>query len=201
MCIWTSASWVTSFSLLGLIASRPGATGSFQSRAPQITACATLPSEKCAPPKESNRPVPLVCILGPAPLKNTACAPQAGVKSCSRTKKSANAGRRTFFWSSPLKLWARTEIRPIKFRRSPPGYEHDLRVRIVPPKKLNGPESQGVISDEDLFFFWSSLPNLREKFICAPPNIFSAPPSPPFPPPPPESRYSGAGPDCEIYFE
>ena len=28
-----------------------------------------------------------------------------------------------FFWSSPLNLWARGEIRTIRFRRAPPGNE------------------------------------------------------------------------------
>ena len=55
--------------------------GAFRAVSPQITACA-FPSEKCAfrarivPRKKVAGPVPLECILGPVPPKNTACAPK-----------------------------------------------------------------------------------------------------------------------------
>ena len=64
----------------------PAPLGAFRDRARQITACAP-PSEKYVPPnegcasKESNRPVPLECISGPASPKILLVLSQAWVKS------------------------------------------------------------------------------------------------------------------------
>ena len=57
-----------------------------------------------------------------------------------------------FFWSSPLNLLARTEVRTIRLRHAPPGYERVPEARIVPQKEANDPYPRGVIWDEDLFF-------------------------------------------------
>ena len=57
---------------------------------------------------------------------------------------------------------------------TPPDYERALP---LPDQKLR-PKGRQIIWDKDLFVLFS-LPNLREEFICAPPNIFPAtsPPS------------------------
>ena len=95
-----------------------------------------------------------------------------------------------FFWSSPMNLLARIEIRITRFRHAPPGYKRAPRARIVRRKEANGLYPRGVIWDEDLFLVFT--PEFEEKiYMCPPeyfvclPNIFSAPPS--------QSRYSGAG--------
>ena len=88
--------------------------------------------------------------------------------------------RPSIFWSSPLKLWARSEIRTIRFRRAPPGSKCALPppARLVARKKANG-------QDEDLFIVFS-FEDEGKIYLCAS-KYFSAPP-------PPKSRYSGAGP-------
>ena len=85
-----------------------------------------------------------------------------------------------FFWSSPMNLLARIEIRTTRFRHAPPGYKRAPRARIVRRKEANGLYPRGVIWDEDLFLVFT--PEFEEKiYMCPPeyfvclPNIFSAP--------------------------
>ena len=72
-----------------------------------------------------------------------------------------------FFFGLHPRFVDKSEIRTI--RKCPPLARH------VPQKTVNG-------QVKDLYY-WSSLPKMGVKFICALSNIFSAPPPPPPPPP------------------
>ena len=76
----------------------------------------------------------------------------------------------SFCWSSPLNLWAKSDIRTIRFRRASPGNKYapspGPRARLVPQKKVNG---------QDENFFLGLLTEDEGKISLCPPNIFLPP--------------------------
>ena len=85
-------------------------------------------------------------------------------------KRSLSFAPKTFFWSSPVNLWARGQIRTIRFRRAPP----DNKRAPFPPSETCASKEGRWPAWRPLFCFF--LLKLRVKFICTLPNIFSSPP-------------------------
>ena len=148
--------------------------------------CLCPRSEKCFHkqklcPKRKLQPVANgVPFWGLCPPKYCLCPPSVNKVSFQDKKTQVNARWRLYFWSPPLNLWTRTEIRTIRFHCS-------LQAINVPPQPFRPskncalnigkwPGATGCDLGWRPFFFWSSLPNLREKFICAF-QIFFLPPS------------------------
>ena len=147
--------------------------------------CLCPTSEKRAQKKVTGL-VPLECISGPVPpSQNTSCASQAWVKSRSRTKTLMNSKTKpkiscrrpffSFFWSSPLHLWARIEIRNIKFRLAPPGYEHaPLKSENCAPKGGKRPVSTELnLEWRPIFLVFTH--EFEGKIYLCPPKIFFPP--------------------------
>ena len=138
-------------------------------------------SEVCVP-EESNRPGAAGVHFGTCCPPNFACASP----SVSKFSFQEFAPKTFFFRSSPLNLWARTEIRSMRFHRALPSYECASSIEICAPKGGKRPVSTGRNLIGMSTFFLYSRPNLRVKLSVLPLLFFL--------PPPPQLRYSGAGP-------
>ena len=135
---------------------------------------------RIVPQKKVTGPVSLECISGlcSPPKKYCSCPPNVSKntfqdKTHQRTPRlNLRFRAKDLFLVFTLQnLWARSEIRNIRFRCALPGNERAPRARLVPRKKING-------QDEDLFLVFT--PEFVGKiYLCSPP--------------PPQLRCSGAG--------
>ena len=137
------------------------------------------PSEDCAP-KKSNRPGAIgVHFRACAPPKNCLCHPIVSKIFVPGRKKRLNAKtepkilrRKPLFWSSPLNLWSKSEIRTIKSRRT------RQAINVPPPSKTCASNEGKRPEWRPFFSYLVFFPEDEVKFICAPPDIFLPPPPP-----------------------